>query len=533
MRGIYLGLQDKTFTVWRTFRTALRAKRSHPHPNTEMTSSVIASVANRSVVVGLLFDPGLVLRSFAGVASLLMVVTVAQAQDRATGSEEPAADPLAAFKTDTGLISLTKAAPEATPVSDYGGVLWERSTAFGDVAGRQHLYDRGFTLDVEMTQVTQGLASGGPDPGPGTRYSGLLDYGLTLDTAKLGLWSGGLFVANAQTNWGRPLGVKAGNLSPTNYLSIYPIAGMNDSVLMEYYLIQTLPRHISLVVGRVNATNFLDKNRFANDPRNQFLNLAMNNDPLFGAFVSFSTYGVLLDIPVTEHIKIQPAIWDPTDQPGDYGGTKGFFDEVGVGSQVEMAWTLQHNLNGTLSPAFLYTTKNTTDLSNPRLLLDVIIGRPLPKKGDNYLFHVNVEQYLWKPDSTASREKAVRTADYDFQERGVGVFSRFGIAPESRNPYNVYLSGGIGGRGVFDSRPYDRFGIGVYWLKESNDLDKRLGVLNDRLGNLLGDEVGIEAFYNIALTPWLSVSGDLQWISTARTKIDNPLVLGMRVNTQF
>jgi hypothetical protein len=59
--------------------------------------------------------------------------------------------------------------------------------------------------------------------------------------------------------------------------------------------------------------------------------------------------------------------------------------------------------------------------------------------------------------------------------------------------------------GIIPGRPYDRLGIGVYWLKESNDLD-------DQPGNLLQDEVGFEAFYNLALTPWAQLSFDVQWI---------------------
>jgi porin len=461
------------------------------------------------------------------IVSLLSALSTAGAQQRSTGHST--ADPLAAIKTDKGLISLTKAAPDTTPVSDYRGDFWNRSTALGDLFGeRQNLYDMGVTLDAEMTQVVQGVASGGPADSPDTRYFGLLDYGMTLDTAKLGLWSGGLLVANAQTSWGNSLIGRSGsgNLSPTNMLALYPIPGEDTSVLMEYYVVQALPGNISVVAGRINAVNFLDKNRFANDPHNQFLNVSMNNDPLFGSFVSFSTYGVLFNIPLSKHFNLQPAVYDANAQPGDYGGTDGFFDEVGVGSQVEVTWTLGQHLGGALRPVFIYVTKDTVDISNPRLPLDIISGQPLPRKNNNYMFHVNFEQYLWKPAAAASRSKGVRTADYDFQARGVGVFFRFGIAPEDRNPINMYVSGGVGGRGVIASRPYDRFGLGMYWLKTSGDL-------GDLASNLLRDEVGFETFYNVALTPWFTLSGNLQWIKTAIKANDNPVVLGMRLNMLF
>ena len=89
----------------------------------------------------------------------------------------PAADPMAAFRTDKGLISLTKVAPEMTPVSDYSGDFWNRATLFGDPGGwRSRLYDRGLTLDAQITQVYQGVVSGGSARGNGNgQYNGLLE----------------------------------------------------------------------------------------------------------------------------------------------------------------------------------------------------------------------------------------------------------------------------------------------------------------------------------------------------------------------
>ena len=96
----------------------------------------------------------------------------------------------AVYAQEKKLMSLTKALPGVTPESDYTGDFWDRSTALGDLFGkRQKLYEMGITIDAEVTQVVQGIAGGGPDDKPGTRYSSLADYGVTFDTGKLGLWS--------------------------------------------------------------------------------------------------------------------------------------------------------------------------------------------------------------------------------------------------------------------------------------------------------------------------------------------------------
>jgi porin len=50
---------------------------------------------------------------------------------------------------------------------------------------------------------------------------------------------------------------------------------------------------------------------------------------------------------------------------------------------------------------------------------------------------------------------------------------------------------------------------------------------------VLRDEVGVEAFYNVAITPWLQLSADVQWIIPGKTSSDNAWVLGTRLNTRF
>ena len=44
------------------------------------------------------------------------------------------------------------------------------------------------------------------------------------------------------------------------------------------------------------------------------------------------------------------------------------------------------------------------------------------------------------------------------------------------------------------------------------------------LGVGLNDESGLEAFYNLALAPWLRVSADLQWIDTGTPDKENAVI---------
>jgi porin len=89
------------------------------------------------------------------------------------------------------------------------------------------------------------------------------------------------------------------------------------------------------------------------------------------------------------------------------------------------------------------------------------------------------------------------------------------------------------------SRPFDRFGIGYYYIDvESPRFEGPL-----RTRKFLRDEWGFEVFYNVALTPWLRLTPDLQVIGptqkkqaislTERERVDTAVVLGARLQVIF
>jgi hypothetical protein len=298
---------------------------------------------------------------------------------------------------------------------------------------------------------------------------------------------------------------------------------------MEFYLAQALPLNTVAIVGRIDPSNFLDQNSFSCSSDSQFLNVSMNSNPLFGRFLTYSTYAALFMTKVTEGLTLEYGAWTPNTAPGDYGGD---WNDYGVAVYPIFKYKA-FNHPGMIQAIFAYTSKDAVDVSNPHLVPGVITGN-LPTKNDNWIVEISGEQYFWEPKG-ASVPKAeggrkedfhVPTKDFAAARPGLGVFYRFSFTPEDRSAYDIYLSGGVGGRGVIPGRPYDRFGVGAFWLKESSDLDKQPG-------NLLGDEVGAEAFYNFAITPWLQFTLDAQWISPGINSSDNAVVLGTRLNIRF
>ena len=84
------------------------------------------------------------------------------------------------------------------------------------------------------------------------------------------------------------------------------------------------------------------------------------------------------------------------------------------------------------------------------------------------------------------------------------------------------------------TRDLDQFGIGYYYTIIRNPtLQTPIGTQS-----FLRDEWGFEAYYNVALTPWLLLTPDLQVIGPAQKAFGRPqravgtaTVLGLRLQT--
>ena len=101
----------------------------------------------------------------------------------------------------SGKLSLMTLAPEMTPIANYRGELWNRSTLFDDLGGlRQELYQHGVAIDFGHTQIPQGVVSGGRENE--WKYGAVADYSLSLDSGRIDLWPGGLLTVHGRTKFG-------------------------------------------------------------------------------------------------------------------------------------------------------------------------------------------------------------------------------------------------------------------------------------------------------------------------------------------
>jgi porin len=428
-------------------------------------------------------------------------------------------------------------AEDASPAHPYSGDFFTRSTLTGDWGGaRNDLAAKGITFDASVTQVGQGVVSGGKN---GTwEYGGRGDLTGHLDTQKLGLWPGGFLTVELEGNWSDSVNAKTGALMPANMNQVNPAPTGNNLALPALNFAQFLSPYAGVTAGKyatITETSG-DMNEFAHGKGvNQFFNLAFNANPTLLMGVPYSTLGAgVIGLPTKDpnQALVTLLVLSSVGQASTAG-----FDDL---STDKLTFTGEGRvrtdffaLTGHQLVGGLYSNREFTSLDQRiefqpvRRALGLPRSRTIAKKDGSWAVYYNFDQFLYEIDKTAGR--------------GVGLFGRFGASDGGPNPMHYFYSVGVGGKGVIPSRELDRFGIGYYYLDIANPT-LQVPIVGTK--SLLRDEWGFEAFYNVALTPWLLLTPDIQVIGPGqkreiitglvqRENVATAVVPGVRVNVVF
>lgn len=409
----------------------------------------------------------------------------------------------------------------APPAADAG--LASRSRLTGDWNGaRTRLEDKGFKTSLDFTYTYQNVVSGGVDSPLFDRRSSESENGHTasgnlvfdLDTTKAGMWTGAFIKARVEGRAGKSIIERAGSVSPANIDGLFPNTpgGLDEETwgLTEFTLTQFLSPKFGLFGGLLNTADG-DLNGIAGNARGNrtFLNSSFLLSAVETATVPNVTLGGGVIFLPTKSITGMGMIV----QSEETATHSPFVSNAGLSFATE--WTFRHVIGerpgGQVVGVLYGVNKSRADIAaDPRVILGGLLegsGPPVTDK-DSWAVYYNAHQYVVGDDA-----------------RGFGPFLRAGLSDGDPNPVRWNITGGLGGKGLFPGREADMWGAGVYYIDMSNT-----GLLE---GLRVDDEVGVEAYYAVAITPAAYLTFDAQWIDQALPTADDAVILGLRLRLEF
>jgi hypothetical protein len=380
------------------------------------------------------------------------------------------------------------------------GDLGVRTQVTGDWGGRRtSLARRGYFFDAYTTGAFQRVDSGGVETGDSVWQN--TQFSLNVDTGRAGLWPGGLlhFTLQARTGDSFEDTFTVGASVPTYYGLLLPGPDLDNSIYpSDYYLIQAISKEFSVILGTISGLFLPDQTLFGDAYRYAFTNFAFNKNPMFTNFYGPTAIAALGAWAPAPSLVVIGGVLDP------YTKADNFWDDAFKDVNLYLQTIHTYNvggLPGQFSLAGNWSDQPQTDLRNP-------LGPPLD---ESWFAIANFSQYLYVMDEPGSIREKLKSGQ---QLRGLGVFGRLGYAPEESNPIARHASLALYARGLFDARPIDSFGAGVYVNGISDDLKADADELG--LGDV-DDEVGLELFYDFAITPAVRFTSSYQ-------RIWNPLL---------
>ncbi len=375
---------------------------------------------------------------------------------------------------------------------------------------KAQLREWGIGLDAWVTQFGQGLMSG--DGSHAWRGGGKGDLILNLDFGKMGAVEGLSVNVHQEILWGRDINsLKDGSLIPLNTALAFPHLGGR-----EYDISVNLTQKVGPLTFSAGKFNLLDL--AAKTPLvgggglDTFMNTAIAA-PISGVTPPYLYGGIVT-------LKTDPAIftlmvYDPRNAQGS--SVLATLFSKGVTGSLSMTVPVSiGGLSGFYAVRGVYSSKSGQDLN------DVLIKKLLPD---------NLEPNLEK---TGYRYGQISFQQFLFQHAekpgvGWGLFGDAAVSDGNPNPFRWRLTGGVGGNNLMEGRELDRWGVGYFRYTISQTLLNWLALAQKPRRA----EQGIEAFYNLAITPWFRVTADVQWITPWEAAKKNAVVGAVRTQLRF
>jgi porin len=393
------------------------------------------------------------------------------------------------------------------------GDLWSRDRLFGDVFGaKSPLAEHGIVTDFILGQYYQGVTTGGNEQTDA--YGGVVDMYFTFLGEKFGLNKGFNVSLHAATRFGQDIDNAAGSLTLSNTGMLYPLPGdyhgTNITGLMATQSLRD--GKLTLLGGKLNTIDLV--NGFFPEVaggREGFMNAnAMVTALPWFRFINLSEWGGGFFVNNDEG-QIQSGFLllgrQNVSTTWDFGPS---FDQgVGMFGFHKFFWEVEDK------PGYLLvgaggSTHNYTSLDESDWLNIPGAGPVGAAEKNPWDIAAYISQYLWQDPCNKARHIQFVTGG--------------SIADDNPSFSNWNAFARIEGYGLQKSRPGDRVGFSGWYSGLSDDLkDLAAPAIN------VGDNWGVETYYNREITPWCHLTGDLQVLQNSNADTDTSLVLGMRV----
>jgi porin len=439
---------------------------------------------------------------------------------------------------------------------DYGTGRW--------LGARTGLEDKGLEISGGYTAEVWGNTTGGLKRG--AVYTGLLDFGATLDLEKLIGWKG----ARVSTTWLWLSGRDASVDLVGNFLTISNIAGFNTLRMLELWFQQDFFQRgddglpgLSIRVGQITA----DSEFIISDYGALFTNgtfgwpaFLYTNIPEGGPGYPMGTLGVRVGVNPWEWLTLQSAVFQGNvfaqnvNRHGfrwDLNSDQGYFWI----NELQVRWNQSGGARALPGQAKFGAWFHTADFADPFFDQDGVpladedsSGEPLLRRW-NYGFYWIVDHMLYREPAEAvtaatrseqtgksivsskGGEQTAAAAE-EASNQGLGWFGRIAFGPQDRNFVGFYFDTGLVYTGLIPARDEDQIGVGFVYAQLTNGVRKALEAEGSRG---VGAEMALEFTYKAVLSPWLYIQPDAQFIINpgGTQDLGNAFVIGGRVSVNF
>jgi porin len=381
----------------------------------------------------------------------------------------------------------------------------------GDWLGaRDALFDAGIDLRTNLSQFYQGVTSGGLRQ---TFPYGLkFDYFGTIEAEKLFDWEGLFVNLHGESRFGQSINHDVGSLVPANFALEFPKPVGTASALTNVQIEQFLGPDFVVTFGKLNAADGVNIHPFlGGNGINRFVNEAFVLSPIYGRLIPYSTPGAgfsyLRDFdPVFTFL-----VLDTNGRPDTSGLSHMFSNGATLFTSLRVPVT-PFGLPGHQSLEAGYASGRFSPLSPDDYI--ILPGIPAQRRTGSWLVTYGFDQFL--------------VIDPDDPTKGWGIFANITLADQATNPAHWFLNLGVGGESPLPGRSADSFGVGYYYLGISSVLQQTLGPASP-----IGNEQGVELYYNAAITSWFALAADIQAIEPAHSDARSAFLFGLRAKIDF